>query len=158
MRGVIKSVGPFFLLGCVSCALVFLSGCRPRDLNERTEHITLLAPSGETLTVLVEIADEPSEQRQGLMFRRNLPKGRGMLFVFSEPQILSFWMKNTLIPLDVVFFDSQGVFVSSQRMVPCNGDPCPLYNSGGLAQYALEVPAGYVAEQSIGAKWQLRFP
>ena len=144
---------PLFLF----ITLTILTNCSTP--KERGERISLLSPSfHEVLQLLVEVADEPSEQQQGLMFRRNISEGGGMLFVFPEPRMLSFWMKNTLIPLDVIFFDSQGMFVSSQRMVPCSSDPCSLYNSDSPARYALEVPAGYVEEHGVGAKWQLRFP
>jgi uncharacterized membrane protein (UPF0127 family) len=74
-----------------------------------------------------------------------------MLFVFPTAEELTFWMKNTKIPLDVLFFDAQGKFVSLQTMVPCISEPCVTYPSNGMAQYALEVNAGFAKAQGIGA-------
>ena len=78
-----------------------------------------------------------------------------MLFIFSAPQQLSFWMKNTLIPLDILYFDSEGNFVSSSTMEPCTKDPCATYPSAGPAQYALEVNAGFAVENGINEAWSL---
>ena len=104
---------------------------------------------------MAEIADEPEARTHGLMFRESLGQEAGMLFVFDEEIPLSFWMKNTLIPLDVLYFDAEGNFISSATMVPCMGDPCSTYASLSPARYALEVNAGFVENHVVGEGWKL---
>lgn len=133
---------------------LLVAGCASPSPTPRT-NVTLLGPAGQAVTVSAEIADEPKEREQGLMFRKHLPRDEGMLFVFETPAVLSFWMKNTLIPLDIAFFDAKGNFVSSASMEPCNADPCPQYRSNGEAVYALEVAAGFLANTELGPGWAL---
>lgn len=79
-----------------------------------------------------------------------------MLFLFPHEQVLSFWMKNTLIPLDIFYFDARGQIVSATTMEPCKADPCPSYSSEGAAQFALEVAAGFL--DTNGEEWKLILP
>ena len=103
-----------------------------------------------TSLVYVEIADEPNERNQGLMFRENLEWDRGMFFIFDDERILSFWMKNTLIPLDMLFIDADFRIVDIKENVPpCKDDPCPSYSSEHPAKYVLEVNSGFVLENNI---------
>lgn len=96
---------------------------------------------GQTFTV--EIADTPELQARGLMFRRDLPADHGMLFVFPEARQQSFWMRNCLIPLDILYFDAHGEFVSAHYNArPCNAEYCPTYPSEGPAKYVLELNGG----------------
>jgi uncharacterized membrane protein (UPF0127 family) len=92
----------------------------------------------------VEIADDFDERARGLMFRDAMPADSGMLFVHEREAPLAFWMKNTEIPLDILYFDADRRLVSIQRGVPpCSaGDRCPSYPSKGPAQYVLELNAG----------------
>lgn len=120
--------------------------------------ISLVGPQGETISILAEIADDSAERSQGLMFRTSLDEGAGMLFVFSTPAEQTFWMKNTLIPLDILFFNSQKELVSFTSMEPCASDPCILYPSYGVASYALEVPVGFIQQHSVTREWRLEFP
>jgi uncharacterized membrane protein (UPF0127 family) len=91
----------------------------------------------------VEIADDPAERSQGLMFRENMPMSSGMLFVYERPQRVSFWMKNTLIPLDMIFLNEAGVVEHvHENAVPGDLTPIPggdnilvvLEINGGLAR------------------------
>ncbi|NNL27863.1 MAG: DUF192 domain-containing protein [Acidimicrobiia bacterium] len=91
---------------------------------------------------VVAVAADPEPRAQGLMGVADLGDLDGMLFEFSEESELSFWMKDTLIDLDIAFFDEEASLVSVQTMTPCTSDPCPIYRSGGPARYAVEVPAG----------------
>ena len=110
----------------------------------------------QNITLTVEIAGDGASRERGLMLRDHLESDAGMLFIFDRPQILNFWMKNTIIPLDVLFFDDDGRFVSASTMVPCTGDPCAVYPSSGPALYALEVTEGFVTEHGVGEGWELR--
>lgn len=74
----------------------------------------------------IEIADTVEERAQGLMFRREVPEGRGMLFIYDRPTEVSFWMRNTLVPLDLIFIDARGVIRHIHRMAkPLDETPIP---------------------------------
>ncbi|MDP8959578.1 MAG: DUF192 domain-containing protein [Actinomycetota bacterium] len=90
----------------------------------------------------VAVADSPERRAQGLMGVDDLGGLDGMLFVFDEPVVPAFWMKDTLIPLDVAFFDGHGRLVEVQQMEPCRRQPCPTYAPDSPVRWALEAPAG----------------
>lgn len=119
--------------------------------------IQLIAPDGTVhRQMMVEVADDPAERGQGLMYRNVLAQGSGMLFIFDQQEDLSFWMKNTHIPLDILFFADDGSFVSRTSMDPCLADPCTTYPSGGPALYALEVNRGEQLAGEVGEGWKMR--
>lgn len=102
----------------------------------------------------LEIADTAEEREQGLQNRTTLCDTCGMLFVFEEESQLSFWMKNTSIPLDMVFIDSDGVIVTIHE----DTKPFrirPVYTSDTAAQYVLEVPSGYSQNHGLVVGTQL---
>lgn len=90
----------------------------------------------------VAIADTPALRSQGLMGVTDLGGLDGMLFVFDKSIDGGFWMKDTLISLDIAFFDTDGLFVDTFTMRPCTGNPCPVYRPSGAYRHAVEVPAG----------------
>jgi len=141
-----------FLIGCL-----FLSACS-KPTTSQSSSVILTAPAGNQISVQVELAVTPQEQEKGLMFRQNLEPGKGMLFIFDRPKILGFWMKNTLIPLDILYFDTKGDFVSFREMEPCTADPCSTYSSFAEALYALEVPKGFANEHKVGIGWKMTVP
>jgi uncharacterized protein len=109
--------------------------------------------------VFVEIADDPEESARGLMFREYLPWNSGMLFPFHDEQPRTFWMKNTFIPLDMIFIDRSSKIVDIRENVPpCTQDECPTYPSMEPAQFVLEVNAGFVQENGIMIGDQLGLP
>ena len=87
-----------------------------------------------------ELALTSAQHQRGLMFRRRAPAD-GMLFVFERATTGGFWMKNTLVPLTIVFFDSRGKRVRKLSMTPCRKDPCRTYDPGKQYRFALELPA-----------------
>jgi len=92
----------------------------------------------------VELALSHPARMRGLMFREALPQDHGMLFVFEREQPLAFWMKNTLIPLDILYFDDSLRLVSiSADTPPCRTPYCPNYPSARPARYVLELNAGH---------------
>ena len=102
-------------------------------------------------TFSVEIADTQEKQALGLMFRDSMPADAGMIFVFPNEARRSFWMKNTRIPLDIMYFDKELKMVSiSADTPPCKIARCPSYPSGKPAMYVLELNAGVAAELGVG--------
>lgn len=98
----------------------------------------------------IELATTPAEQEYGLMNRTSMAADHGMLFVFHDTAPRIFWMKNTLIPLDMLFFNAHHKLVAIQAdALPCKADPCQLYPSGVPARYVLELNAGTVARLGI---------
>ncbi len=103
---------------------------------------------GERFTV--EIADTREAQTRGLMFRDSLERDRGMLFVFPREAPRAFWMRNTRIPLDILYFDAELRLVSvAANARPCKTAQCPSYPSEGPAQYVLELNAGIAGELGV---------
>ena len=94
----------------------------------------------------VELAVTPEQRRQGLMFREKLGEREGMLFVFDEEQTVSFWMRDTPLPLSIAFIDNRGVIVHVADMVPYSEAPVP---SRYPVRYALEVNKGALERAGI---------
>ncbi|GAB4198073.1 MAG: DUF192 domain-containing protein [Wenzhouxiangellaceae bacterium] len=106
----------------------------------------------------VEIAADDNSRIQGLMFREEMPLDHGMLFIFHNEQPRSFWMKNTWIPLDIIYIDSERKVVSViENARPCRTTRCPGYPSTGPAQYVLELNAGQADELHLAAGDELLF-
>ena len=114
-------------------------------------------PSGAVYRL--ELATVPEDQAQGLMFRENLPERTGMLFVFAELTPHHFWMKNTMIPLDIIWLDDTGkvIFVSADTP-PCKADPCPTYGTDTPVRRVLEIAAGMAKKEGIdvGSRIEIR--
>lgn len=108
-----------------------------------------LTIAGKTLEI--EIAETPAQQERGLMFRRSLPEGTGMLFVFPDESEHAFWMKNTFIDLAIGYFDRNRKLIDIQEMKATSvleKNP-PSYPSSGPAMYALEVPKGWFKRNRV---------
>ena len=107
----------------------------------------------------VELATDDHSRAQGLMYRTQLPAGRGMLFIHERQDWQAYWMKNTKIALDILYFDNARKLVAQQRDVPpCSaGNQCPPYPSNAPARYVLELNAGEAAKLKLENGAELTF-
>jgi uncharacterized membrane protein (UPF0127 family) len=111
-------------------------------------------------TATLEVADEVRERERGLMGRESLPAGRGMLFEFPDEAPRSFWMKDTYVPLDIVFLDADGVVLNVESADPEPGvadDDLRRYRSDGPAQHVVEVERGFAAANGVEPGTGVRF-
>ncbi|MEE9337042.1 MAG: DUF192 domain-containing protein [Methylococcaceae bacterium] len=108
------------------------------------------------MTFFVEVASTKRQRNIGLMFRKNLAHNNGMLFIFEQEERQRVWMKDTLIPLDVVFISAKEKIVSIIKdLQPCMPPPCRIFISPKQAKYMLEIMAGTVQKKEIKIGQQL---
>lgn len=132
-----------FCFALISCLLPTISAAAAGKAGHH--HVVI---SGHRFSV--EIADTEAAREHGLMFRTRLGADHGMLFIYPDAQIRNYWMKNTLIPLDILFFDANRRLVNiSADTPPCKTADCPTYASSTPAQYVLELKAGTAARFHI---------
>jgi uncharacterized membrane protein (UPF0127 family) len=110
--------------------------------------LVIRTSAGEAVEVRAEVADERAERQTGLMGRTELAPDAGMLFVFGRERDLSFWMRNTLIPLSIAYVSADGRIVDIQDMESLDDEP-PSYASAEPARYALEVNQGFFAGRGV---------
>jgi uncharacterized membrane protein (UPF0127 family) len=147
--------------------VVVISSCAPTappSTADVPEHVPQTSPpipqavfpDGETFDLELAMTDQ--EVSTGLSYRPSLPEGRGMLFLFDEARRPSFWMKNMLFSLDLIYLDETGSVVHIEANVPpCAADPCPTYPSSEPAIAVLEVNAGVAATHGIEKGTVLQF-
>lgn len=118
-------------------------------------HVVFHLNDSTFLNVSCEVADEPKERSLGLMHRESLPENQGMLFVYDTPQNRSFWMKNTLIPLDIIFIDENRIVLNVEEAFveqPETPDgELTKYRSAGPALWVVEINQGLSAQNGISA-------
>ena len=117
---------------------LFLFGCNP---------VYYVYIGDDNTAVNVDVAKSGYEQRKGLMFVSSMDENSGMMFVFDDDEPRHFWMKNTLIPLDMIFIDSSGIITGILEAEPCETDACEIYN--GYGKYVLEVNKGFSVKHNI---------
>jgi len=130
-------------------SLVIFTGCSVAAETVpplATTTVTISRNGSEIATIDAEVAETPAQREQGLMFRTELEDGNGMLFIFEYSQILSFWMKNTSIPLSIAFINYYGDIIDIQDMQP--EIEASTYSSS-LALFALEVPQGWFSRVGV---------
>ena len=124
---------------------------------ETSQAPTAVLPDG--FEVRLELATNNELRGQGLMYRESLPRGEGMLFIFPEPGEYPFWMKNTLIPLDMIWLDTSGKIVAIRPDIPpCRADPCPTYAPDAVSSLVLELAAGEAKEHGLSVGDVIRLP
>ena len=130
--------------------LFFVNGCNVKNV--------IIDTGEEQIEVEVEVADSDKERQTGLMFRESLDENSGMLFLFDVSEQYAFWMKNTLIPLDVIYIDENFDIVDILYAEPCKEDPCERYIPKKESLYVLEVNGNFTIkyEISIGNKVKFR--
>ena len=141
--------------------LLFAASCggTPKKTHGSPPPVTgprVVLPSGSVYGV--ELARTPEEHVQGLMFRESLRERSGMLFLFLDGAPHKFWMKNTMIPLDMIWMDDRGrVFFVSADTPPCKTDPCPLYGPETPPASVLEIAGGMAAKEGVTVGSTIRF-
>lgn len=140
--------GQFLTVWFVTLMAVILSGCRLAE----GPRVTILADQG-SVDIQVEVVSSEAEKDQGLMGRDFLADGKGMLFVFGPEERPVMWMKNMLIPLDLVFI-SKDLTINHiiPQIRPCkssNDSDCLRYGSKTASAFVLELPAGYTQKKGI---------
>ncbi len=134
--------------------LIFLISCADNLENFSEIYIN----NGEKMIkIKVEIADDNEERMKGLMFREKLNANEGMFFIFENEEYLNFWMKNTLIPLDIIFIDKNFEIVGIKNAVPCLEDSCTLYTSAKPSKYVLEVNINFTTKNNINIGDKIKF-
>jgi hypothetical protein len=144
-------------------AVILCFGCKQKDPARSAVPATSGAEARPGLTRLtagravlwVEVAQSEEDRARGLMFRKELPRDQGMLFVFETPQHLSFWMRNTQVPLDIAFVAADGRILNILQMKPL--DEGPRYESNGPAQYAIEANRGWFKNNGVKAGDKIAF-
>lgn len=137
-------------LAALAVVLVSASACQSRS----GPHVILHGGDG-AVKVAVELALTPTEQAKGLMWRESMPEGHGMLFVFADSRPRSFWMKNTPLPLDIVYIDDGRIVSIAASTTPYSTGPIP---SGAPARYVLEVTGGFCERHAITVGARVEIP
>ncbi len=124
------------------------ASCQKGNPKLKTKTLSIATASGKAVTLVAEIADTPQTREKGYMFRKNIPDGTGMLFVFESDRVLNFWMKNTPTPLSIAYIDYKGVIKDIFDMKPFDLKDI---TATGYVRYALEVPQGWFGRVGIKA-------
>lgn len=112
---------------------------------------TATAADGSVCELCLWLADDDDRRARGLMFVTDLGPADGMAFVYDSPRTGNFWMKNTLMPLSIAFFDADGTYLDAFDMEPCVADPCDRYRTPNDFLVAIETTQGGLDELGIGA-------
>jgi uncharacterized protein len=146
-----------WVIAAVLAPILALPSCTQADDGLIAIHL----PGG--VIIQAEIADTMKKRAEGLMYREHLPKDRGMLFTFEQAQPWTFWMKNTKIPLDIIWMNEKKQIIHIAQNVPVctrTDDGCPQYQPNDPAMYVLELGGGEAERLKLekGSRLQFRLP
>jgi uncharacterized membrane protein (UPF0127 family) len=139
----------------LSLCLLFPAGCKQTAPPAPASNLPTVGMTIGSKTYTLEIAAKTADRNRGLMYRDSMPADHGMIFAFAEPEEQSFWMKNTRIPLDILFLDPGGKIVSIQRMEPYVERGT---KSKGAAQFAVELNGGEAKTTGVKEGDVVRIP
>jgi len=161
-RGALVLAGLLLVTACAGAGLQTSEGKSPGVLAPSgpfgVAELTLRGPGGQAVKVPVYVAATQKERQRGLMNRAYLPVGTGMVFLYPQPVREPFHMKDTLIPLEIAFYDRQREVVRVLHMEPCATSPCPLYDPGTAFIGALEVNQGFFRRIGLREGWIVDLP
>ncbi|MGE5275659.1 MAG: DUF192 domain-containing protein [Acidobacteriota bacterium] len=146
MKNSSSALGAAWALLFLACGAASKPSPTPAATPEAVSGPRVVMPSGAVYTL--EVARTPEEQAQGLMYREALAPRTGMIFLFTDGGAHRFWMKNTMIPLDILWLDAGGkVLFVSANTPPCKSDPCPTYGPDAPAPIVLEISGGMASRE-----------
>ena len=146
-------ISALLLITVTALYFIFLHGCNHGNnpdeeyMFKKNGELTFNDPSGTLITIDIQIARTEFDRQLGLMFRKSMNENQGMLFIFPDNRIRSFWMRNTEIPLDIIFVDSAKTILNIARnTIPYSDNS---YSSSGPAKYVVEVNGGFTDRHNI---------
>ena len=149
--GVLAGVAAAALLaGCADTAPSEVPPLHPR-IDDLPQTIVEIDTGDDALEVAALVAATPEQRQRGLQEVEELPEGTGMLFLFDRDRTTGFWMKDTVIPLEIAFVAADGRVVEILSMEPCEEEPCEVYTPEEPYRAALEVPDGWLTERDVRA-------
>ena len=149
----------FSMLAAIAMIAILVSSCsaqsaKDQDLNKPNPQLKTVTLKAGDVGLKVEVAATENQRNRGLMFRKNLADGKGMIFVFDTDQKVAFWMRNTSLPLSLAYLGSDGTILQILDLVPFSEEP---RSSERSVRYGLEVPQGWYAKVGlkVGDKFEI---
>ncbi len=143
MKNLKRKTAALFITALLCAAA---ASCQKGNPKLPTKTLSIATASGARVQLEAEIADKPQTREKGFMFRKNIPDGTGMLFIFEEDKVLRFWMKNTPSPLSIAYIDYKGEIKDILDMKPFDLRDV---SSSAYVRYALEVPQGWFGRAGV---------
>ncbi len=146
------------VMRALALMLILAGGAGAGEPLKARKHAALSFPDGKRITV--DVVDTPDEREKGLMFRTKLAKDYGMLFVFPAESQMTFWMKNTLVPLDIVFIGADKKITIAHEKVKSSTVDTPdddVARVSGVSQFVLELPSGASKRHHLKEGQELKF-